>query len=383
MRDEPDVPLIVHIIFRLDVGGLENGLVNLINQVPEDRYRQAIICLDDFTKFRERIRSPNVQVFALHKRAGKDLGVYVRAWRLLRRLHPAIVHTRNLGTVDMVFPALMAGVRCRIHGEHGWDMIDLHGKNKKYLRLRRICRPFISRYIAVSRDLANWLIAVVHAAPTKVASICNGVDSDRFIPARNGAAGRRRVPFETKDALVIGTVGRAVQVKDQVTLIKAFAKVVAEAPDLRSRLRLAIIGDGPELAPLRQAAAKQGIAELAWIPGRQDSIEDVLREFDIFVLPSLNEGISNTILEAMASGLPVIATDVGGNPELVDDRETGFLVPVGDIAGFAQRIRQYVADRELRLHHSRNAREKIERQFSLNAMVDRYLAVYDDLLAGS
>jgi len=377
------VPLIVHVIFRLDVGGLENGLVNLINRIPQDRYRQAIICLSDFTDFRQRIESANVPVLALHKKKGKDLGVYVRLWRALRRFKPDIVHTRNLGTVDMVFPALLAGVKYRIHGEHGWDMVDLHGRNKKYLRLRRICRPFISRYIAVSSHLASWLIRQVRAAPDKVVNICNGVDAKFFAPSPGPVVRLPDSPLEGPDIVVIGTVGRLVPVKDQLTLVKAFASLIDRAPEHRQRLRLALVGEGPQRGDIQEAVTGLGLDELVWIAGQRRRVDQVLKMFDIFVLPSLNEGISNTILEAMATGLPVIATDVGGNPELVDNGETGFLVPAGDAEAMARAINRYVADPELTSQHGRNGRQKIVRHYSLDVMVDRYLAVYDDVLSGT
>ncbi len=107
VKGEP--PLIAHVIFRLDVGGLENGVVNLVNNIPESRYRQVIICLQDFTDFRKRLTSPNVRVIALHKKQGKDLGIYLRLWKIFRELRPDIVHTRNLGTIDAVFPAAWPG----------------------------------------------------------------------------------------------------------------------------------------------------------------------------------------------------------------------------------------------------------------------------------
>ena len=147
-------PLVVHVIYRLSVGGLENGLVNLINHMPEDRYRHAIICIDDFTNFRERIQRTDVEVYALHKRPGTDIGAYVRFWHLLRRLRPAVVHTRNLGALEFQIPAMLAGVPYRVQGEHGRDTSDLHGTNWKYLVFRKIIRPVITRYVALSRDLA-------------------------------------------------------------------------------------------------------------------------------------------------------------------------------------------------------------------------------------
>lgn len=135
-------PLVAHIIHRLDVGGLENGLVNIINRTPPERYRHAIICMIDYNPaFRARIRREGVECHALHKREGKDLGVYFRLRRLLSELRPDIVHTRNLSALEAQLPAWLAGVRCRVHGEHGRDVHDIDGRNRKYNLLRRALRP--------------------------------------------------------------------------------------------------------------------------------------------------------------------------------------------------------------------------------------------------
>ena len=138
-------PLIAHVIYRLDYGGLENGLVNLLNRMPREKYRHAIVCLAGFSAFRDRIARDDVEVVSVDKRPGKDLGAYARVWRQFTRLRPAIVHTRNLGTVDLQWVALAAGVRRRVHGEHGWDASDPRGESVRALRIRRACRPAIGR----------------------------------------------------------------------------------------------------------------------------------------------------------------------------------------------------------------------------------------------
>ncbi|HET7306562.1 MAG TPA: TIGR03088 family PEP-CTERM/XrtA system glycosyltransferase [Gammaproteobacteria bacterium] len=380
-RAAASYPLIVHIVFSLDVGGLENGLVNLINRMPE-RYRHVVICLSHFTDFRERISRPDVRVFALHKRAGKDFGVYVRLWRLLRRLKPDIVHTRNYGTLDSVVVAAFAGVPRRIHGEHGWDMTDLNGDSRKYKWLRRTVSPLIHRQVTVSNHLGGWLKDTIGIPGERVLSICNGVDTAAFCPGRRARqalaaiAGREFGPGK----FIVGTVGRMDPVKDQVTLARAFATLLREHPALQETVRLVMIGDGPLRSESKAVLEREGLSALAWLPGRRDDIAAILQGLDVFVLPSLNEGISNTILEAMASGLPVIATRVGGNPELVLDGRTGALIPPADAAALAGAIGHYVAAPERAVAHGQAGRERAEREFSLDAMVDAYTSLYDGFL---
>ncbi len=181
--DRPGPPLVAHIIYALGTGGLENGLVNIINRSPPGRYRHAIICLTTAEAFAGRLTVPDVEVIELHKRPGHDPAIYLRLWRTLRRLRPAIVHTRNLAALEtQVLGLLFPGCK-RVHGEHGRDVSDLDGSNRKYQWLRRLLSPLIHRYIAVSQDLAQWLVSTVRIAPGKVAQIYNGVDHSRF-PSR-------------------------------------------------------------------------------------------------------------------------------------------------------------------------------------------------------
>ncbi len=375
-------PLVVHVIYRLAVGGLENGLVNLINRMPAERYRHAIVCIDDYTDFRERIQRKDVEVYALHKRPGTDLGAYMRFWRLMRRLRPAIVHTRNLGALEFQFPAWLAGVRHRIQGEHGRDIRDLQGINRKYLLFRKFMRPLVSSYVALSQDLANWLEISAGAAPQKISQIYNGVDTEKFFSVKH----RLRLPvehFSPKDGIVIGTIGRMQSEKDQLTLVRVFIVLLDTVENGRERLRLVLIGDGP-LREQAQVLLREARAEhLAWLPGARIDAPEMMQALDIFVLPSLIEGVSNTILEAMATGLPVVATAVGGNPELVSHGKTGVTVPAADEIAMSRAIRHYIDAPELRRTHGKAGRSRVEKMFSMASMVSGYLRVYDDALCDS
>ncbi len=373
-------PLIAHVVHHFRVGGMENGMVNLINTMPEDRFRHVVICLDDHTDFKSRIRRRDVEFHALAKKAGRDVSWYLDLWHLLRKLSPAIVHTRNLSAIEAQFVAVAAGIRARIHGEHGRDVFDLHGKNRKYNLLRKLARPLVGHYIAVSKDLEQWLIDTVKVPPQRVSQIYNGVDTTRFHPraeVRNiGPAG-----FASEDDFVIGSVGRMAEVKDYPNLVRAFLRLLEIDSGARQHARLVIVGDGVSreacLNLLRDASAEH----LAWLPGERADVAELMREMDLFVLPSLGEGISNTILEAMASGLPIVATRVGGNPELVEDGHTGTLVPVADTESLTQALLNYFRDGSMRKAHGAAGLEKIEAQFSIPAMARDYIAVYEKMLA--
>jgi glycosyltransferase involved in cell wall biosynthesis len=151
---------------------------------------------------------------------------------------------------------------------------------------------------------------------------------------------------------------------------------------LRPRLRLAIVGDGTLRPEITRRLAQAGLENQAWIPGALEDIPAVLQSFDVFVLPSLNEGISNTILEAMASGLPVVATRVGGNPELIENGETGWLTEPQSVDDMMAAMRRYAESADLRAAHGQAGRARVESRFSLAAMVSAYTRTYDELLPG-
>jgi sugar transferase (PEP-CTERM/EpsH1 system associated) len=374
-------PLVLHVVFRFSIGGLENGVVNLINRMPQDQFRHAIVALTECdAAFCQRIQRPDVQLFSLNKPPGHGFKLYPRLYRLFRELAPAVVHTRNLAALEAAVPAWAARVPARVHGEHGWDVSDPGGTRRKYQLLRRAYSPFVSRYVALSGHLESYLVGRVGIAPDRVERICNGVDTDRFAPA--SPAARIELPgnpFDTADTVVVGTVGRLQTVKDQVTLVRAFA-LARQAGEAGRSLRLIIAGDGALRADVEAEIRAAGIGDVTWLAGERSDVPEVMRALDIFALPSRAEGISNTILEAMASGLPVVATEVGGNAELVVEGETGALVPAQDPQAMAQALLRYTADAALRQSHGAAGRQRVERSFSIDNMVERYTRLYQSLL---
>lgn len=372
-------PLVVHVIYRLDFGGLETLLVDCINHMPAHRYRHAIVCLTGYTDFARKIRDPDVALFALDKQPGPGLGIHLTLWRLLRRLRPAILHSYNYATAEYAFTAWAAGVPVRIHAEHGRDASDPQGLNRKHNFLRRALAPWIHRYIPVSDDLRQWLTSHVGIASAKTELIQNGVDTVRFAPGPAPAG----LPWDGEQGVfVIGTVGRLQEVKDQASLIDAFALLCERRPELRPRLRLAIVGDGPLRAALSARAADAGIGDLVWMPGARHDIAELMRGFSLFALSSIAEGTPVTLLEAMACGLPVVASAVGGIPALVQDGVTGTLVlaaPQSKPDAFAAALECYLDDPVSLAAQGACARERIERHYSVAAMVGAYMALYDRL----
>ena len=373
-------PLVVHVVYRFDVGGLENGVANLVNRLPEERYRHAIVTLTDVTDFRERVRRDDVGFIALHKPPGHGFRLLPRLYRLFSQLGPAIVHTRNLAALEASSAAWAARVPVRVHGEHGRDVGDLDGSNRTYRLLRKVHRPFVDHYVALSQDLACYLTDDIGVSRVRVTHIVNGVDTALFSPSPAPTL-PRGFPFRAPELCVFGTVGRLQAVKNQTLLARAFVRALDIDRALRDRMRLVVVGDGPLAPSIREILLQATDEHLAWLPGARDDVAALLRTFDVFVLPSLAEGISNTILEAMASGLPVVATRVGGNGELVDDGQTGTLVPSSSVEALAQAMVRYARDPALAEAHGRASRVRAEQRYSIDTMVGQYASLYDRLLA--
>lgn len=373
-------PLVAHVVHRFDMGGLENGVVNLINRLPADRYRHVVIAMTEVGDFRRRVQRDDVGFHALHKPPGQGLRIAPRMVRLLRELRPAIVHTRNLGALEMSLPAAWAGVPVRVHGEHGWDSHDPDGRSRKCQWIRRAYRPFVHRYVALSRQLERYLVDKVGVPAARIAQVYNGVDTRRFQPAAGGRGSIAGSPFAGEGLWLVGTVGRLQAIKHQTLLARAFVRALQLQPAARDSLRLVIAGDGPLREAVQQVLREGNAESLAWLAGAREDVPEVLRGLDAFVLPSLAEGISNTILEAMASGLPVVATAVGGNPELLEDLATGRLVPSDDVEAMAQALLADWQDRDGARARGARARAAAQQRFSLDGMVAAYGDLYERLL---
>ena len=375
------IPLIVHVVYRFSVGGLENGVVNLINRLSPSSWRHVVLSLTEVdASFANRVARQDIDYIALHKRSGHAIGLYPKLFALFRKLRPAIVHTRNLAALEASVPAWAARVPARLHGEHGRDMGDLDGSNVRYQRVRRLYRPFVTRYVALSPDLERYLSDRVGVRPERITQIYNGVDTQRFRPAENGRAPIDGCPFQDPGLWLVGTVGRMEPVKDQSNLARAFVEALRLEPKARQRMRLVLVGDGTLRSEVQHILEQGGARDRAWLAGERADVPAVLRGLDCFVLPSRAEGVSNTVLEAMASGLPVVATRAGANAELMENGSTGYLVPPLDPASLAERMLELLRQPDLAAAMGRRGRARVVAHFQVSKMVARYESLYHDTL---
>ncbi|MCP4111787.1 MAG: glycosyltransferase [Desulfobacteraceae bacterium] len=362
---------LVHLLPSLAVGGAENGVVNLMNNINTDIFDPFIVTFSSDGPLTARVNRNRVKLIDVAKRKGNDPLLPFRLWRLFNKIRPAIVHTHFWGTlVEGVTSAKMAGVPVIIHGEHG--TIE---QRKRNILVQRLFWHFCDSVVSISNALKYRLSETIGFDSYRITPIINGVDTDKFYPVsdRNRCRKNFNIP---SDAFVVGTVGRLLPVKDQQTIIKALSIIKKKTGN---KVLGVIAGNGPLLENLSDLSRSLGI-ENEWIMlGEQDNIPAVMNTFDVFALPSLSEGISNTILEAIACGLPVIATEVGGTVEIVDSRY-GILIPPGDAKAFSSAVSELMNNNELRKTYAENARAAAEEKFSLSSMIKTYEKLYLSLL---
>lgn len=366
---------IVHVIYRFTMGGMENGIVNLINGMDRS-FGHAIICLDYSDQFQERLQRDDVEIIALNKKPGKDLGHYGRLWRALRRLQPSVVHTRNIGTIEAGMVARAAGVRHVLHGEHGFDVNDLHGAHSRYRRLRQFANPFVRRFVCVSQQIQHWLHRDVGLPEDKLIQIYNGVDIERFSPLSRDDARQRLRDLGVGRRCIIGAVGRLEAVKNQVELVRAFLNRCQRSSAFAEQADLVLVGNGSRRDDVEAVKKDSEYGQNVHLLGARDDVAQLLPGFDVFALPSLNEGISNTLLEAMACGVPVIASRVGGNAELFVDGRHGTLYESGDEEALSAVLAGYFETPGMRTERAQAARKHVVEHFSLERMIEQYESLY-------
>ena len=356
---------VVHFLNSFAPGGMEHGIANVIRGTT-DGFTHAIVARTDARELPEWLPE-GTPVVEMQQPPGNSIRFLFRLRRVFRELKADIVHTRNWAGLDGILAARLGGIRNVVHGEHGFDIGDPDGSSRKRRFFRRRLLPRTRHITCVSRDMERWLKESVGTS-RPITQIYNGVDTDRFAPGADAEVlDELGLPSATFVAVI---VARLDPIKAHDVLFEAWREVRRSVPGAV----LLVVGDGPSESDLRRLAG-EGVHML----GARKDVPAILRTADLSVLCSRNEGVSNTILEAMSTGLPVVATEVGGNRELVADGETGRLVPPADPAALAAAIGVYADDAMLRHEHGAAGRQRVLVRFGIEAMVRSYEAVWRDV----
>ena len=357
------IPLLF-LVTSLDQGGAQRVLARWASGLPRDKYAVQVAYLQRRPGVIEAdLARAGVAVHDLGMRSKADLGAAIRLIRLLRRerirvLVAFMFHATFLGR--------LAGGVCRVPVRISSERtMEAEGRGRRWLN--RWTVPLATHVVAVSGRVASYAAREFRIPRDRLTTIVNGVDLDRFRPT--GRALDPRAP-------VLGCTARLGAENDHATLIRAFARLGRQWPDAR----LLLVGRGPEEAALRALADTFGVGGRVRFAGEQADVAPWLVRMDVYVQAARLAGISNSILEAMATGLPVVATDVGGTSEAVVHGETGLLVPVGDPAALAAALAALIANPSMAEAFGRAGRARVEAHFGERRMLERVEALLDRLV---
>lgn len=369
---------VLHVVDTLETGGLEKGVVKLIQNMDAGAFEHVVCAVRRVAALANELPADRSRVLCLNRNEPGFSFLAGPIARVIRETGPDIVHSRNAGTMEAVLAARYVG-RCAVaHSEHGLEGSASRLESLPRRGFRRLVYSLADAVVSVSYQLRDLHARATGFPTDRISVIHNGVDTSHFQPsAKLRAAARDRFRV-APGVLCLGAVGRLEPVKDLGTLLRALTALPDDAP----RWRLLVAGDGREAPQLReQVESRPELRGRVEFLGEVDDIPMLLNALDLYVLPSISEGISNSLIEAMSAGLPVIASAVGGNPEVVVDGESGVLFPAGDVSALAGAVAGLFRDSRRRDVLGGQARRRVIDQFSLDAMVGRYEQLYSDLAA--
>lgn len=359
---------IVYIIGQLGKGGAEVQLYELVKGLNKERFDPMVVSLSEGGYWADKIRKSGVELIELPRKQHAEFGRLFKLIRIFREKKPDIVHTymyaaNSYGRIA----AILTRVPVIIASERNSAEID-KDKTRTEIYLDKLLAVFTSAIICNSSNAAKSLVNRYSFNDNKIFTIHNGIDSDKF---------SKRADFDNQRKLakkVVGTVGRLYPQKNHQLFLDAARILVEKIED--EDLKFLIIGEGPLKDELKSYAKKLGIDGKVIFTGSRDDVPDLLPMMDVFALTSNWEGLSNAIMEAMASGLPCVVTDVGGNSELVVDGETGFVVPPNDPEILAQKVLYLLENEELAREMGERGRQIVENKFDIKQMVWQYSNLY-------
>lgn len=352
---------IIQVVNSMECGGQERIVLHLSRALKARGHGVLIVCLSRIGEFGHEAMNSGIEVVSLGHAGGFCLKTCWRLLRLIKRFGPQVIHAHNLGPlVYSCFASRLAFSRIRVVlTRHGREPLKTH--------------PFIwgltDVIVAISADAKEQMAISNGIARDRIRVVYNGVPVEPLVSAASRKGG-------DKDIFIVGHVARLTGVKDQRNLLSAFQRVLKMDG---VRARLVIAGDGEDRGALEDLSRDLGIAGQVDFLGFSQEVHSLMCSFNVFVLPSLTEGISLTILEAMAASRPVVTTNVGGNPEVVINGRTGILVPSQDPDALAQAIIKIIREPDLAFEMGKNGRKRFEEVFNLDLMVTCYEEAYRTL----
>lgn len=364
---------LLHIISTLEIGGAEKQVVTLLKHLDKEKYRIILCCRHSGGPLEKEIKNEDVEIVILRMRLRYIFFAMFKLIRLMKKEKIQIVHTHLYS--DHLWgriAARIAGVPVIVTTEHGRGM----WKEKRHLFFERIANRFTDMRIAVSEDIRQIRIQREHTPQEKVITIPNAINEDDFIVSDYVRSDKRKELGINSDYLVIGTVARFDPDKALDILLEA-ASLIAKSIN---NVKLILVGDGPLRKNLEDHAARLKIADKVIFTGPRTDIAELLSIMDVYVNSSIREGIPVSLLEAMAAKKAVVATNVGGNAEVINDESCGLIVAPNDINALVKGIISLLNDKALREILGLKARGRIQECFSVKSQVRKIESLYEKIL---
>lgn len=369
-----DRPRLAYVVNSLNPGGTEKLVAEMSRAFNRD-FEVQVYCLDEPGHWARQLRDEGITVHCVWRQPGLDLAVAPRLARLFRAAGTRIIHAHQC-------TAWFYSALSRFWFPQPSLLLEEHGRfypeaDRPLRRLvnRAFIRPMTHRFVAVSADIATRLVRYEGLRRERIEVVYNGVTP----PARLDDVERGRIRaalgFGPED-FVIGTVGRFDPIKNLPMLVESIRRVAAG----NERVRGLLVGDGPEFAAVSQLVSEAGLAGRVMLTGFREDARQLAQCMDVFVLSSFSEGTSMALLEAMAAGVATAVTGVGGNPEIVLEGSTGWVVPSGNVEALAAALEEAVSDPGKRARFATAGQQRFQAQFTFEAMIDRYRAIYGQFL---
>jgi sugar transferase (PEP-CTERM/EpsH1 system associated) len=364
---------VLHVIDRLGVGGTEVGILKVIQGLSKECFDHRICTIRGFDEDFARSQGFEGQIYVAGRSESGFQLLLGRLAGIMRDFRPDIVHSRNWGAIEAMPAARLSRVPVAIHSEHGYEVDMLDGLPKRRRVFRRFAYGAADAVFTVSEELRSYHARQGLFPKERIRVLPNGVDTSRFALRLVESQETRQRLGLGEGGLVLGSVGRLVQIKDHATLLKAAEILISRGMPVQ----VLLVGSGPEMAKHKEfVAASPRLSRRVVFAGAVSDVPALLNAMDVFVLPSISEGMSNTVLEAMSSSLPVVATRVGGNPELIEHERSGWLFEPGDVIALAAILERIGRDPSLRQKLGQAARRRAVQNFSLEGMLCSYRSLY-------
>lgn len=362
---------IAHLTFDMRIGGAEQVILNLVENTDPKYFNVSVLCINQpVGQFGKQLQKKGYQLNAFNRKPGFDISLILQVRAYILKNNIDVLHCHQYTPyVYGVFAAFLS--KCKvIFTEHGRFFPDQ--RKRKRVLINPLLNLITDRVTAISEATRDALVAYENFSHKKIQVIYNGLDDTKFINPTHSSL-KQQLGLQNCNH-ILGTIARLDPIKNQKMMINALQQIIIHFPDTV----LVIVGDGPERESLESLVSELELKGRVVFTGFREDTQLFYQIFTVFLLTSFSEGTAMTLLESMASGIPCIATDVGGNPEIVKDRETGLIIPNDDINALAKAVIDLFRNPALAVKYGKAGRKLFKETFTVQKMVNSFEKLYND-----